>query len=810
MDREERAYESAWERALAEAGGGIPDSVSMPDGAEGSSADGGDSGIPEGSSAPDGVEQDAQNVPAPGMSAWERALAEAAQNGYTLDPSQSGGMGDYDPSIQERFGEGCDFGVPEDTGGYESAYERALAEGAGVDFEAGFDEAFAVEEMLPLIEWVAEQMPGGFFIYRANSEKSLMYANTAILRMFGCNSPEEFRELTNMTFPGMVHPDDYEAVRDSIDHQIADESNENLDFVEYRIVRKDGKVRWVNDYGHFVGTPGVGGAHDVFLSDVTEKRLADEENRRRAEVIEGLSVDFQSIFLLDLDGGTMRPYRISTKRFAYLLNSPGNKPAWRVLLPLYGQRYVMEPDREKFLHFISGDTLRKNLEADGSCMLEYRVRYSRTGSEYGSAAVSAGEGAIPDADPDSGNEGIRYMQLSVVRIGDTEKSCHAVLGFRDVTEQVLRVQMEAANRLRMELELEKEKQAYEAKSEFLFNISHDIRTPMNAIVGFTDLARKHLHEPEKLGNYLEKVHESNGHMLSLIDNLLEMSQIDSGHITLKMEPCSLREELEVAVGFLRPQAEEKNISLAFQTDLPEGQVLTDIQRFRRIMMNLISNAIKFTPPDGSVRVTASAGEVSESGYVRCQFQVADTGVGMTEEFMKHIFKAFEREESSTRSGVMGSGLGLSIVKNLLDVMGGSIQVESEKGKGSTFTVSLPVKLVGKGSQDAELVSAYAPKKPGEHRILLVEDIEMNRMLAEMILEEAGFLVEAVPDGTDAVEAISSHPLYYYDLVLMDIQMPVMNGYEATRAIRAMDREDAKKLPIIALSANARDEDRRMS
>ena len=508
-------------------------------------------------------------------------------------------------------------------------------------------------------------------------------------------------------------------------------------------------------------------------------------------MIEGLSVDFQSIFLVDLDSGAIHPYRVDSAVFPELSGESPKNPLWQELLSLYADRCVLELDREAFLDDVSIDKMRARLETRNSYTVNWRVRSS----------------GGTDSD-------ICYMQISVVRIGDPDACFHAVMGFQDVTEQVLRVQRDAANRLRMEVALEKEKQAHEAKSEFLFSVSHDVRTPMNAIMGFTDLARQHIREPERLRGYLDKVRESSEHMLSLIDNLLEMSQIDSGHIHLKPEACSLREQMDSVLALMEGQAEAKGVALSADLNIPETRVLIDIHCFRRILTNLTDNAVKFTPKGGSVKVSAKAGPASDSGYARYEFQVSDTGVGISKEFSSHMFQAFEREESSTKSGVLGTGLGLSIVKNMLDAMGGSIAVQSQKGIGSTFTVNLPIKQIGDGdgedTEELDVPLSSAAKKPGEHRILLVEDIELNRMLAETILEEAGFLVESVPDGSDAVEAIEKHPLWYFDLVLMDIQMPVMNGYEATRAIRAMDRADVRKLPIIALSANARDEDRRMS
>ena len=439
-----------------------------------------------------------------------------------------------------------------------------------------------------------------------------------------------------------------------------------------------------------------------------------------------------------------------------------------------------------YLHEVSEERIQERLEKEQFYTVSYRCR-------------------------DAADK-VVYMSMSVVRIEGDGQFRRAVMGYRDVTAETLRVQSELAANLKLEMDLEKEKHANEIKTGFLFNISHDIRTPMNAIVGFSNLAMRHMSEPDRLQNYLAKVDESSRQLLALIDDLLEMGKIEYGRIEIKAEPCNLREQVDMALDLFRAQAEEKKLTLQKRLDLPEDNVLVDTHRFRRILGNLISNAVKFTPAGGTVSISARQKQASESGYARYEFTVTDTGIGMSEGFMRHMYEAFEREESSTKAGTIGTGLGLSIAKRLLDMMGGSISVRSKKGAGSTFTVDLPLKLAdyGSGTSAAGGSETEDYRAKGERRILLVEDIEINRMLAETILEEAGFLVESVPDGCDAVEAVSSHPMWYYDLVLMDIQMPVMNGYEATRAIRAIGRADTDTLPIIALSANARDEDKRMS
>ena len=379
----------------------------------------------------------------------------------------------------------------------------------------------------------------------------------------------------------------------------------------------------------------------------------------------------------------------------------------------------------------------------------------------------------------------------------------------DVTEKH-RMQVD---KMRIELEFAREKQHNEVKSGFLFNMSHDIRTPMNAIVGFSALAKRHINEPELLTGYLDKTITSGQLMLTLLDDMLEMNKLEGGLVHLNLEPTDLREQISAVTDMFRLESEKKLVVLKEDIDLPDEKVLVDQNRFCRIIGNLISNAIKFTPSGGIVCLTAKQKQPETDGTALYEFQVSDNGVGISEEFLDKVFDSFERENTSTQTGAAGTGLGLSIVKSLLILMGGTITAESKKGKGSVFTVTLPLKVV-KDTEAAENdnteVTPEAAPDTGKHRVLIVEDVEINREIVETLLEEYGFLTESVPDGHYAVEAVKNHPAWYYDLVLMDIQMPVMNGYDAARAIRAIPRVDIPSLPIIALSANSREEDKRMS
>lgn len=645
------------------------------------------------------------------------------------------------------------------------------------------------ETTIDTLRRMAEKMPGGFFIYRADGDEVILYINDVMLDIFGCATEEEFRALTGGTFTGLVHPDDLKNVESSILRQV-EKNDKRLDYVSYRIRRKDGEIRWVDDYGRLVHTEEDGDVYYVFIRDVTEERAAQEESLRRAKVIEGLSVGYSSIFLLTFDTGSMRSYRQESGIFREIVESIAegeeNRADFRRVFEEYGHRYVLPEDQAFFRRQTDERHIRERLAKEPSYVATYRC---------------SGDGKMPV-----------YMEMSVVRVEGDEELSNAVVGFRDVTERIFRVQRELSEKMEIEAELDRERRSNEIKSSFLFSVSHDIRTPMNAITGFTALAKSHMDDPELLAEFLGNVEEASGHLLALIDNLIEMSSLSQDQFTLDDLPASLDDEIAVVVDMFRPQAEDKRIELTTETNLPPTDVLLDTVRFRRLMGNLLDNALKFTPEGGHVKVSARRKFASGSGYARFEIAVSDDGVGMAEGFLRRVGKVFEREKNSTESGYIGTGLGLAITKKILDLMGGSISVTSEKEKGSTFTVSLPLKQVGTARKQLSPIAGKKEdvKAGGNYRLLLAEDMGVNRLLAETMLTEAGFTVESVPDGCDAVDAVECHPEHYYDAVLMDIQMPVMNGYEATRRIRAMQREDAKSLPIIALSANAREQDKRAS
>ncbi|MCI9458102.1 MAG: response regulator [Oscillospiraceae bacterium] len=659
-----------------------------------------------------------------------------------------------------------------------------------------------------------DEMPGGFLLYHAGGGEELIYANRALLRIFRCDTMAELRAHTGNTFRGIVHPEDLEEVEKSIWDQI-NSSRYDLDYVEYRIICRDGAVRWIEDYGHFVRGRDGRDIFYVFLGDATEKHhrilaekemlisesnqekqryqdliqeydreraLINQEYLRRLEVIQGLSINYESIFYSDLNEDQILPYRLSG-RCLPLFDKISQPQGLSVFLRSYAEAWVHPEDREMFLKTLSQAYMRDRLADNKTFYINYRV-------------LDGGE--------------VRYLQLRVVNVGGGEgrRPAQIVIGSRRVDEELER-EMEQKHLLADALV--NANQAIRAKDTFLSNMSHDIRTPLNAIFGFTTLARQSIGNPEEVCGYLERIEASSQQLLDQLNQVLELARWNSSERSGSPEAsCDICQLFRDIFDRLYPQTVDKNLAFTLDcSDVLHPIVCCDQERLKQLVLYLTNNAIAYTKAGGKVMLTVA--EVRQFGqFSDFQLKVEDTGIGISREFLDHIFEPFARERNTTMSGISGIGLGLTIVKSIVDAMGGAISVDSEVGRGSAFTVTLRLRLPDspKDAPPEEITDAAGAAEDDFKglRILLVEDNEINLEIETEILKELDFSVDTAVNGKLAMEKIAGSAPGEYDLVLMDIQMPVMDGWQAAREIRQLNNP----VPIIALSANVFESDVRKS
>ena len=402
-------------------------------------------------------------------------------------------------------------------------------------------------------------------------------------------------------------------------------------------------------------------------------------------------------------------------------------------------------------------------------------------------------------------DGTWFLSMVVPQIYDADGNVTSVLfANRDVTDEKIR-------ELRQEKELREAKlkaeSANHAKSSFLFNMSHDIRTPMNAIIGYAELASRHLEDTAKLDRYLEKIQVCGEELLSLLNNVLNLARIENNKIEMEYTVSNVCESFENYVTMFQQQAESKNQTLSLTEQIMYPYVYMDAPHLSEICLNIISNAIKYTNDGGTISCNISQTASEKEDWCNLVITVTDNGIGMSEEFQKHVFETFERERNSTFNHIEGSGIGMGITKKLVELMGGTIEVKSKQDEGSAFTVTIPCR---KASEEDFLVKKNNNLRDknclGGVRILLVEDNEINREIAIELLKEEGCIVETAGDGLTCIDMIEKAEADYYKIVLMDIQMPIMNGYDAASIIRKLKDTKKSRLPIIAMTANAFAED----
>ncbi len=646
----------------------------------------------------------------------------------------------------------------------------------------------SVESSDDFFKRLVEEMPGGFLVYRAEGKEEILRINKAALKIFGCDDMCEFQQLTGGTFRGMVHPDDLERVENSISYQIANSAN-NLDYVEYRIRQKDGSTRWVTDYGRYAYLENIGGIYYVFISDDTErmkKRMSDLETVN-SELVKvsarerqyRKAILYDAIFFFEID--------LTNDSFITAITHVEN------IHPFDLFDSLNTGGETKFSDFIDFSSKGQNEPEEYIRFFDRNrlIRCCENGHLEQSYECHAAD-----------NLGRRRLLKYVALLGESaDGKVSALIMAKDVTSQAEKQKL-------LQMSLRQAQAANIAKSTFLSNMSHDIKTPLNAILGFTDLIKLHSGDSEAVEEYAEKIKLSGNQLLNILNEALEVTRMESGKAMLAETECHLIDLLAEVEKAMLPEMNAKSIQFMIDKScITHFSVYIDVLRTKEMLCQLLDNAAKYNNNSGKVILKVKE-EVHSGGYGKYKFIVEDNGFGISEEFMDRIFEPFSRENNTTRSGVAGSGLGLAVVKNLVDLMGGTISVESEEGKGSRFSVTLVLKKLEKNIPVSKKTKREISLKG--KRLLLAEDNSINCEIAEALLTEEGFIVETVGDGDQAVEAVQKAGAGHFDFILMDIQMPRMNGYEATMAIRALKDKNLANIPIIALSANTYAEDQKMS
>ncbi len=550
----------------------------------------------------------------------------------------------------------------------------------------------------------------------------------------------------------------------------------------------DGSIRWARVTSRVIQNPSTGHleciVYGMDISDEMSTRKAYEQNAsRQTALFNALARDYLNVYLIDAEHDTVHILKLDGFVTSGLVGDSKIDYPYGATCERYVNERVHPDDRDMVRNAMRLEVIERELAKKPEFVGAYRI------------VDDAGE--------------THFYQYKYL-VAENDEGILA--GFQNIDATI------AAEREQQELlrnALVAAEEANVAKSAFLSNMSHDIRTPLNAIIGFNGLAQQHLDDREALERYLSKISISSSHLLDLVNDVLDMSRIESGQVGLSESVIDLDALLESLRAIVAGSAEAAGIEFVCDTaGLKHQTVVGDELKIKKILVNLLGNAVKFTEPGGTVWFTVEERRLRSSEYAHFLFRVRDTGIGMSKEFQAHAFDAFAREKEVADGSAAGTGLGLSIVKSLVNMMDGTIRLKSKQGVGSEFTVSLHLKTVDEAEKESEPEEdaregngALAMARLKGRRVLLVEDNELNREIAFEVLKGAGFKVDTAENGLEAVRAVAEAVPGTYDVVLMDIRMPVMNGYEATRTIRDLSDPVRAHVPIIAVTANAFSSDR---
>lgn len=589
-----------------------------------------------------------------------------------------------------------------------------------------------------------------------------------------------------------VHPEDIEEFKKvmSPDHmrsQAEKTQSYSEEICSYRI--KQEQVQWLEQHVTYIRRDGQV-LVNILGRDITKEKL-EEEQRQKLEqeqtgIIDSLSSMFFATYYGDLEQNLFKAMN-QLEDVSVIL---GNRTEYTTALRMYAERFVHPEDRANYLHMMSRRNLRQVLGKEQPFVtFAYRKMPESPetmADDYGWIRATA---VMAQTDDEGKASGIVYVAQDVTESKRKEMR----------EQRAIQAACEAANH------------ANASKSEFLSRMSHDIRTPMNGIMGMAKIASDNLADPQRVHDCLEKISASSNSLLSLVNEILDMSEIESGNVNLVADEFKVSDLIQNVVSAASGQIAEKGLTIeVLPIQVEHEDVVGDKGRIRQVFSNIISNAVKFTPKGGRLRLTVMEREIKKYGCCSYEFIFEDNGMGMADDFLPHIYEPFSRAEDSRISKIEGTGLGMTIAQNIVHMMGGTIQVASVLGKGTRVSVTLLLKLqkfTGQGIETAQKVEeTLGDTQFKGRRVLLVEDNVINQEIAMEIIGATGVTVECASDGKEGLERFEARPEGYFDMILMDIQMPVMNGYEATRAIRKLPRGDALSVPILALSANAFAED----
>ena len=602
--------------------------------------------------------------------------------------------------------------------------------------------------------------------------------------IIGLDTPCSYDDYIRIWNDHFVKSYDNESFSDSTDREfllgVFENGASEITF-DYEAKTISGRSTWLRR--SICMTPNQAGDVIAYTSVKDIAALVDQ-NKREESYVRALATEYDSIAVVGFeddknDDKVLIRSRVSEDIAALIDDATVEEEHYTKKLDLM-HRFIHPEDREHFWANTRRKKIFESFAEDQTHIVDFRIMKPDKSYLYYQMRF------VPLKDD---NENLMGM-IACLRNIDSE--IRKEFGIRQELENA-KIAAEAAN---------------QAKSTFLFNMSHDIRTPMNAIIGFTDIAERYIDDKERVLDSLEKVKVSSNHLLSLINDVLDMSRVESGTVKIVEETICLDTAKDNLYSILNGSAEAKNIALTsvIAPSVVHHWFYADRLCMMRVLTNIISNSVKYTNPGGKIDLLVEELPCEKEGCARYHYTVSDTGIGMSEEFLAHVFEPFSRAESATKSGVVGTGLGMAITKSLTELMGGTITIESELGVGTTVRLEFENRLAEPVSPKSEIPENFPMNLEGKN-ILLVEDNELNREIATEILEEEGIVIDTAEDGDIAVEKMRNASEGRYDLILMDIQMPRMNGYDATRTIRALPNSYASGVPIIAMTANAFDEDK---